>query len=204
MGKIPQGILGGFSGKVGNIIGASWKGIAVIKARPLSVANPKTAGQVMQRGKMKALVAFARLILAVIIKPLNDRFASKESGYNKFVSQNMQAVNSTGVIDSTKLIIATGKMQAPIMTIASTGQTTGTLLCAAQPNDTYALPTDKFYGIVINPTTLAIQAIISGNFTRTQLATAQTFTGTGFGVTLHITGAWLRADGSVVSNSAYA
>jgi hypothetical protein len=27
MGKINQGILGGFSGKVGNVVGGSWKGI---------------------------------------------------------------------------------------------------------------------------------------------------------------------------------
>ena len=27
MGKIAQGILGGLSGKVGNVIGGSWKGI---------------------------------------------------------------------------------------------------------------------------------------------------------------------------------
>ena len=48
MGILKQGILGGFSGKVANVVGTSWKGIAVIKAMPLSVANPKTAGQVAQ------------------------------------------------------------------------------------------------------------------------------------------------------------
>ena len=31
MGKIAQGILGGLSGKVGNIIGGSWKGIDYIR-----------------------------------------------------------------------------------------------------------------------------------------------------------------------------
>ena len=27
MGKISQGVLGGFSGKVGNVVGGTWKGI---------------------------------------------------------------------------------------------------------------------------------------------------------------------------------
>ena len=31
MGKIKQGILGGFRGKVGTVIGASWNGIAYMK-----------------------------------------------------------------------------------------------------------------------------------------------------------------------------
>jgi hypothetical protein len=89
MGVIKRGILGGFRGKVANVIGSSWKGIAVIKAMPLSVANPKTAGQVAQRTKMTNIVAFAKIILVNIIKPLNDRFASGESGFNLFVKRNI-------------------------------------------------------------------------------------------------------------------
>jgi hypothetical protein len=42
MGKISQGILGGISGKVGNVIGGSWKGIDYIRVKPSSVANPRT------------------------------------------------------------------------------------------------------------------------------------------------------------------
>jgi len=40
MGKINQGILGGFSGKVGNVIGGNWKGIDYMRVKPASVANP--------------------------------------------------------------------------------------------------------------------------------------------------------------------
>lgn len=70
MATIKQGILGGFSGRVGTIVGTSWKGIAVMKSLPLSVANPKTAGQVGQRTKFSSVVALASVILSSIIKPL--------------------------------------------------------------------------------------------------------------------------------------
>jgi hypothetical protein len=40
MGKINQGILGGFSGKVGNVVGGSWKGIEYMRVIPASIANP--------------------------------------------------------------------------------------------------------------------------------------------------------------------
>ena len=42
MGKINQGILGGVSGQVGNVIGGTWKGIDYLRIKPSSVANPKT------------------------------------------------------------------------------------------------------------------------------------------------------------------
>lgn len=90
MGIIKQGILGAFSGKVGAVVGSSWKGIAVMKARPASVANPRTAGQVTQRNAMSRAVSFAQPILGEILKPLNDRFASRMSGYNLFIQRNIE------------------------------------------------------------------------------------------------------------------
>jgi hypothetical protein len=48
MGTIKQGILGGFSGKVGTVIGGSWKGISYMRSIPQSVKNPRTDGQVNQ------------------------------------------------------------------------------------------------------------------------------------------------------------
>ena len=49
MEKIKQGILGGFKGKVGTVIGASWNGIAYMRGLPQSIKNPKTAAQQAQR-----------------------------------------------------------------------------------------------------------------------------------------------------------
>ena len=53
MGKIKQGILGGFKGKVGTVIGSSWNGIAYMKGLPQSQKDPKTAAQLMQRNFFK-------------------------------------------------------------------------------------------------------------------------------------------------------
>ena len=41
MGKIAQGILGGLSGKGGNVIGGSWKGIDYIRTKLLSAKDRK-------------------------------------------------------------------------------------------------------------------------------------------------------------------
>lgn len=106
MGIIKQGILGAFSGKVGAVVGSSWKGIAVMKARPASVANPRTAGQVTQRNAMSRAVAFAQPILGEILKPLNDRFASRMSGYNLFIQRNIDEFKDPATWDSNNVSIS--------------------------------------------------------------------------------------------------
>ena len=60
MGKIKQGILGGFRGTVGTVVGSSWNGIAYMKGKPQSVRNPRTDAQLQQREffkEVQALVA---------------------------------------------------------------------------------------------------------------------------------------------------
>ena len=49
MGKIKQGILGGFKGKVGTVIGSSWNGIAYMRGLPQSTKDCKSAAQLVQR-----------------------------------------------------------------------------------------------------------------------------------------------------------
>ena len=90
MGTIKQGILGGFNGKVGTVVGSSWKGTAYMKGRAQHVKNPRTAGQVYQREALKILT----LALKPISSTLNLTFkksANKMSGYNKAVSVNYKA-----------------------------------------------------------------------------------------------------------------
>ena len=53
MGKIKQGILGGFKGKVGTVIGASWNGIAYMRGLAQSIKNPQTEAQLKQRSFFK-------------------------------------------------------------------------------------------------------------------------------------------------------
>ena len=59
MGKIKQGILGGFKGKVGTVIGSSWNGIAYMKGQAQSVRNPKTPAQMIQRDFFKEVQELA-------------------------------------------------------------------------------------------------------------------------------------------------
>ena len=68
MGKIAQGILGGFSGKVGTVVGGRWKNIDYIRAKPISVANPRTEGQVNQRNRFSITLEYLQPNLGFIQK----------------------------------------------------------------------------------------------------------------------------------------
>ena len=56
MGKIKQGILGGFKGKVGTVIGASWNGISYMRGIAQSVRNANTPAQQKQRAFFKEVM----------------------------------------------------------------------------------------------------------------------------------------------------
>lgn len=98
MAKLVGGPLGSYRGKAGGTIGTSWKGIAVVKAMPLSVANPNSTLQQSQRGAFSQCVSVARLLLSDLIKPYWDPFSKRMSGYNSFIKQNIKAFDKNGLV----------------------------------------------------------------------------------------------------------
>ena len=56
MGTLVNGILGGFSGKVGTVVGSFWKGIASMRAYTPNVSSPNTPKQLEQRAKFGAML----------------------------------------------------------------------------------------------------------------------------------------------------
>lgn len=53
MGKIKKGVFGEFTGKVGNLVGCTWKGIPYMRTRPANMTNPRTEKQQGQRSKFR-------------------------------------------------------------------------------------------------------------------------------------------------------
>lgn len=205
MARLTQGILGGVLGKVGNVVGSSWKGIPVIKAMPLSVANPRTAGQLLQRGKMSNIVAYSLPFLASIIKPLNDRFAQRASGWNDFVRRNIHLFEDKRPDPISDLIISTGKMIAPTVSVTAGGDGPGSFIVTASVSgvDPFGLPTDKIYILAVNRETLEVRT--ANTATRAQPSDGTIllsgFATPGDDVDFYV--AFRRVDGTVVSNTGY-
>lgn len=205
MGTIKQGILGGFSGKVAGVVGSSWKGIAVIKSLPLSVANPRTAAQTAQRNKFAGVVAIASTMLATVVKPMWDRFAQGESGYNAFVKRNIGAFNLSGELDPTLLVISSGKMAAtPIASVeAENGNQTLNIVWADDSGQGLKLQTDNAYALVVDADGIVLGSGSDGNERQDEdySVPLNRIIVTGESLTCYL--AFKRADGTVVSDSSY-
>ena len=48
MGTIKKGILGGFSGIVGTVVGANWRGMDIMRSRPKARDGTPTPLQILQ------------------------------------------------------------------------------------------------------------------------------------------------------------
>ena len=204
MGIIKRGILGGFSNKVANVVGSSWKGRAVIKSLPLSVANPRTTPQVNQRNKFGSASYLYSTILGTWVKPLWDRFSGNISGYNAIVKQNVETFDNSGAGIGQNMLMAKGKMESTTTTSVVADASLGTVVVnGTVPNDvTWGQAGEELYVMAFNNTTQSFSEVNLSNVDP----------GDSFSVTLNVenysagnTGcsfcALRRADGTQVSYS---
>lgn len=155
MGKINQGILGGVSGQVGNVIGGTWKGIDYLRIKPSSVANPKTEGQVDQRSKFSTVLRF--------LQPMTDflrtgfkLYAHKMTQFNAAMSYNLfNGITGTYpnyTIDYANALVSRGNLKvAADGAVTSTTPETVDITWTDNSGSGSALATDKALIALLNP-----------------------------------------------------
>ena len=205
MGKISQGILGGLSGKVGNVIGGSWKGIDYIRIKPSSVANPRTPGQVNQRNKFSATIEF--------LQPNKDflnvgykAFAIKKTAFNSAMS-NVLSNAITGIapnftVDYSLALLSKGNLSAPLngsVDLATANQVT--FNWDDNSSEGNADTTDKSMVLAYNPSKKESIYILDGA-TRNVTSQLLTLPTSYSGDTIQLFMAFVSENG-VVSNSVY-
>jgi hypothetical protein len=113
MGRISKGILGGVSGKVGNVVGGNWKGIDYLRILPASVANPKTPKQVDQRSKFMRVIRFLQPVTGYVRIGFKS-YAVKMTAFNAAMSYNFKHAITGSYpdyeIDYTKALISRGNL----------------------------------------------------------------------------------------------
>jgi len=88
MGSIRKGIQGGFSGKVGNVVGAHWRGIDYMRSLPrVNKGRPVTQEQLAHRLKFAAAVTFAKPLSYVFNLGYGRLARHKVTAYNLAVQQ---------------------------------------------------------------------------------------------------------------------
>lgn len=132
MGTIKQGILGGFSGKVGTVVGGNWKGIDYMRSKASKVSNPNSKAQKDQRSKFSLILSFLQPITEFVKVGFKD-YAIKMTAFNSAMSYNVKNA-ITGVypnysIDFSQALVSRGSLAGalnPEATSAAAGEVTFT------------------------------------------------------------------------------
>jgi len=122
MGTIKKGILGGFSGKVGTVVGASWKGIAYMRSLPQKVKNPRTLPQRSQRSKFALALAMLQPMTG-FLRTGWKLYAHRQSPFNAAMSYTManavSGVYPNYEIDPSKVLVSRGALATVTDTFVS-------------------------------------------------------------------------------------
>lgn len=113
MGEIQKGILGGFSGTVGPVVGANWRGKDLIKSRPKKSNRQPSGRQMEQRVKFAAAMSFLSPLSGI-----QSLYFGNSSGYRSRVNmaasylirEAMQMEDGIPVILFSKVLITKGEL----------------------------------------------------------------------------------------------
>ena len=206
MGKIGRGILGGVSGKVANVVGARWKGIDYIRAKPQSVANPRTLLQVNQRTKFALVLRFLQPNLN-FIKIGYKNYAVKKSQFNSamsFILNNaIIGVSPDFEIDYSLALLSRGNLAGalnPVFDLTTPGQ----VQFSWDDNSTEgnALATDKVIVVIFNPLK-GESVLITDGATRADLSQTVIIPNSYAGDDLQLFISFMNAEETQLSNSIY-
>src|SRR5579862_1360644 len=111
MGTHKQGILGSFSGKIGTVIGSTWRGIWVMRGLTTKKRGNSDPSQLQQQAKFGLMIKFLRP-LGSLLSQTYDITPAEMTGINKALSDNIKNA-ITGVypaftVDFSKLSLSKG------------------------------------------------------------------------------------------------
>lgn len=134
MANINSGILGGFSGKVGTVVGYISRGKAFMRHYVKNVQNPRTRKQQTQRTRFGVIVALASEFLPAVKLGLHKMAQSaRNSEANSFMHLNFDSVSASNPFDVevsyADLKIADGKLPE-VSFAAPSFEETNSIQCA--------------------------------------------------------------------------
>lgn len=112
MAKIPTGILGAIFGKVGNVVGAKWKGIAYIRAYVIP-ANPNTDAQKAERDLFRDIVSMASAALGPVLQVFVDPFLRAQSAWAYFIGKARYTYLVEGVYED--ILLTQGTLEGAVI-----------------------------------------------------------------------------------------
>lgn len=154
MAVVQNPITGRSKQKYASAIFSTWKGINVLRSLPLTVANPKTPGQLLQRAKLSQTVGLYRQFPGVVKVGYRQQ-AVQKSEYNAFASDTLKnaftgSTAETVEVSMSDLTVSKGTMAAtPTTLVTMNGDTMEIGWDETAPLAPGQAATDQAYAVVI-------------------------------------------------------
>ncbi|WP_298152961.1 DUF6266 family protein [Flavobacterium sp.] len=155
MGKFEKGILGGFRGTIGPVVGANWRGLDVMRSRPKRGSRVASAKQLQQRMAFALVIRFITPIRALLDnyfgQPANER-SRFDLASSFFLREAVTGVYPDMSIDYARVMITKGDL-AGVQDAALTALALGTLqfTWADNSGQPEAVSNDLLLAVVYNP-----------------------------------------------------
>ena len=207
MAILKQSVIGVLSGKIGQVVGATWKGISILKVLPAKVANPKTDKQLDQRQRFAVTMAFLQP-MSKFLRVSWGSFAVKMTAINaamSYIIKNaLQGTYPNIAVDYPNALVAKGSLPPALnATAASTVAATVAFTWLDNSTEAGASDTDKTLIVIYSP---AKKQAVTAMGLQERLANSQAVTvpSSFSGDLVHCYIAFETLDGSEQSNSMYA
>jgi len=204
MGTYEVGVLGGFKGKVGTVVGAQWRGIEYMRHKGKKSRKPRTQEQIEQMARFGLAIGFTSTINALLMKSFKG--TDRKTGANAALSIILLTAISGNYpafeIDYSIVQVSNGKLpKADLPVAAATGSGAITFTWTDNPAVTADFQTDKAVMVVFCPE-LQESVYVNGGAARpagTDSISVPNFTGK----EVHTWFALVSADGKSYAKSTY-
>src|ERR1035437_9032193 len=155
MAKLKESPIGVLIGKLGQVVGSKWKGIAVLRIKSASIANPQTDKQKEQRMRFKMTMRFLQP-MTQLLRIGWKNWAVGQTAFNAAMSYNVlnaiQGAYPNVTVDYPNALVSKGNLP-PALNQAAASTVAGTVLFSWTDNsdEVDASATDKNLLLVYNP-----------------------------------------------------
>lgn len=206
MGTYNNGVLGGFSGKVGPVIGSNWRGKNILRSSPSKSSKATSSAQQLQRDKFKFVLQFLSPIKGVLTETFGANAGSK-TPFNHAMSYHLrEAVSHTDAgfeIHYNKVLIGMGALSGithPV--VHGEGTTALTLTWLNNSQQGLAYPTDALLVIAYAPALNDFDFFMAYNI-REAGTSALDFMDVFYGETVHLWATFTNTNLALTATSRY-
>lgn len=197
---------GGFSGKVGKLVGTSWRGMPIVRSAPKKSSKEPSAAQLLQRAKFRVVVVFLQPIKPFLAQHFGKMEGSRapfDLAISYHLKEAIKLENGSLMVDFPKMCISKGHLRG--LEGVSTTITAGNLLTVRwidNSDQSFARP-DDMLAIILYVPSGAIFHLLENIAPRVCSRTQLTLPEDAVGVQVHCWATFVAFDGVDAATSSY-